>query len=226
LQRSGAGSSSLFNPDERKAMENVIAASFAEDANAYEALTNLKELGDQGQIDLAGAAVIVREEGGTIVVKDEVGDIGYTGTATGGIVGLIIGILGGPIGVLLGGATGVLIGSLFDMDDVDETESVLEEMSRTARVGHPALMAEVSEESPEIIDAAIKRLGGTIVRRPLEDVEGEIAALEDAQREAKKAARKRLHDQRRAERKEKVRAKIAELKAKLHIGQPAGAGSS
>ena len=205
-------------------MENVIAVSFTEDANAYEALTKLKELGDQGQVDLAGAAVVVREDDGRIVVKDEVGDIGYTGTATGGIIGLIIGILGGPLGVLLGGATGVLIGSLFDMDDVDETESVLEEMSRLARVGHATLMADVSEESPEVVDAAIERLGGTIVRRPLEAVETEIAALEDAQRAAKKAARKQLHEQRRAERKEKVKAKIAELKAKLHIDHPVGAG--
>ncbi len=207
-------------------MENVIAVSFAEDANAYEALTKLKELGDQGQVDLAGAAVIVREDDGKIVVKDEVGDIGYAGTAAGGIVGLIIGILGGPVGVLLGGATGVLIGSLFDMDDADETESVLEEMSRSVRVGHPTLMAELSEESPEVVDAAIERLGGTIVRRPLEAVEAEIAALEDAQRAAKKAARKQLHEQRRAQRKEKVKAKIAELKTKLHIDRPVGAGSS
>jgi uncharacterized membrane protein len=206
-------------------MENVIAVSFTEDANAYEALTKLKALGDQGQVDLAGAAVVVREDDGKIVVKDEVGDIGYAGTATGGIVGLIIGILGGPLGVLLGGATGVLIGSLFDMDDADETESVLEEMSRSARVGRATLMADVSEEGPDVVDAAIERLGGTIVRRPLEDVEAEIAALEDAQRAAKKAARKRLHEQRRAERKEKVQAKVAELKAKLHIDRPVGAGS-
>jgi uncharacterized membrane protein len=207
-------------------MESVIAVSFAEDANAYEALTKLKELGDQGQVDLAGAAVVVREDDGKIVVKDEVGDIGYTGMATGGIVGLIIGILGGPLGVLLGGATGVLIGSLFDMDDADETESVLEEMSRSARVGHATLMADLSEESSDVVDAAIERLGGTIVRRPLEDVEAEIAALEDAQRAAKKAARNRLHEQRRAERKEKIQAKITELKAKLHIDRPVGAGNS
>ena len=206
-------------------MENVIAVSFTEDANAYEALTNLKELGDQGQVDLEGAAVVVREDDGKIVVKDEVGDNGYTGTATGGIVGLIIGILGGPLGVLLGGATGVLIGSLFDMDDADDTESVLEDVSRAARVGRPTLMADVSEESPDAIDAAMERLGGTIVRRPLEDVEAEIAALEDAQSAAKKAARKRLHEQRRAETKEKIQAKIAELKAKLHIDRPVGAGS-
>jgi hypothetical protein len=40
-------------------------------------------------------------------------------------VGLIIGILGDPLRVLLGGATGLLIGSLFDVEDSDETESAL-----------------------------------------------------------------------------------------------------
>src|SRR3954465_2809072 len=143
-------------------MENVIAVSFAEDANAYEALTNLKELGDQGQVDLAGAAVVVREEDGKLAIKDEVGDIGYAGTATGGVVGLIIGILGGPIGVLLGGATGVLVGSLFDMDDLDESDSVLSEMSRTVSVGRPSVVAAVEEQSPEVVDSAIHRMDGTI----------------------------------------------------------------
>jgi uncharacterized membrane protein len=93
-------------------MESVLAINFAQDPNAYEALTTLKELDDQGQVALEGAAVVLRNEDGRIDIKDEVGDTGYEGTATGGIVGLIVGILGGPFGVLLGGATGVLIGSL------------------------------------------------------------------------------------------------------------------
>jgi uncharacterized membrane protein len=198
-------------------MENVLTINFTEDAAAYEALTTLKELDGQGQAALEGAAVVLRHEDGTIAIKDEVGDIGYAGTATGGVVGLIVGVLGGPIGVLLGGATGVLIGSLFDMDDLDETDSVLSEMSRTVRVGHASVVAEVDEESPEVVDTAIQRLDGKVLRLPLADVEAEIAAAEEAQRAAKQEARKRLHEQRRKEAKEKVQAKIAELKSKLHI---------
>src|SRR6185295_8396186 len=117
-----------------------------------------KELDGQGQLSLEGAAVVVRNDDGRIDIKDEVGDTGYEGTATGGIVGLIIGVLGGPFGVLLGGATGVLIGSLFDLDDLDTTESLLGEMSRSVRVGHDAVLAEVTEQSPEVVDAAMVRL--------------------------------------------------------------------
>src|SRR4051794_27076659 len=98
-------------------MENVLAVNFGDDAEAYKALTLLEELDEQGQAKLTGAAVVVRGEDGRVDIKDEVGDTSYEGTATGGIVGLLIGILGGPLGVLIGGATGLLIGSLFDMDD-------------------------------------------------------------------------------------------------------------
>jgi uncharacterized membrane protein len=204
-------------------MDSVLAVNFVEDANAYEALTKLKELDGQGQIRLAGVAVIERAEDGSISSKDEVVDPGYIGTATGGTIGLIIGILGGPFGVLLGGATGLLIGSLYDMEDADDTESVLEEISRAARPGHTALLAHVSEQSPDVVDAAVEHLGGTVLRRPLEAVEAEIAAAEEAQHAAKEAARKHLREQRRAQTKERIQAKLAELKAKLHIGSPVGA---
>ena len=207
-------------------MENVLAINFTQDGDAYEALTTLKELDEQGQVALRGAAVVLRHEDGRIAIKDEVGDIGYEGTATGGIVGLIVGILGGPIGVLLGGATGLLVGSLFDLDDLDETDSVLSKMSRTVRVDHASVVAEVNEQSPEVIDAAIQRLNGTVLRLSLADVEAEIAAAEEAQRAAKAEARKKLHEERREERKEKVQAKIAELKSKLHLDRPATADRS
>jgi uncharacterized membrane protein len=207
-------------------MENVLTINFTEDGDAYEALTTLKELDAQGQVALEGAAVVMRHQDGSIAIKDEVGDIGYAGTATGGVVGLIVGILGGPIGVLLGGATGVLIGSLFDLDDLDETDSVLSEMSRTVRVGHASVMAEVDEQTPEVVDTAIHRLDGKVLRLPLADVEAEIAAAEEAQRAAKKEARKELHEQRLKEHKEKVQAKIAELKSKLHIDRAATADRS
>jgi uncharacterized membrane protein len=205
-------------------MENVIAVTFGEDSKAYEALTKLKELDGQRQVELAAAAVVVRREDGQIDTKDVVGDESLSGTATGGIVGLIIGILGGPFGVLLGGATGLLIGSLFDIYDDDETDSVLTAFSRSVQVGRTSLLAEVDEQSPEVVDAAMSEFGGMVVRSSADEVEAEIAAAEDAQRAAKQAARKELMEQRKAQAKDKIRAKIEELKAKLH-GHPVGAGA-
>jgi uncharacterized membrane protein len=196
-------------------MENVLAVNFDADSNAYEALSALKEMDGQGQLQLAGAAVVVREQDGSLVIKDEVDDTQLEGTTTGGIVGLLIGILGGPFGVLLGGATGLLVGSLFDLADDDDTESALSDIARSVRVDRTGLIADVSEQSPEVVDTAMARLGGTVVRRSLAEVQAEIAAAEDAQRAAAKEARKHLHEHRRDQAKEKVQAKVDELKAKV-----------
>jgi uncharacterized membrane protein len=140
-------------------------------------------------------------------------------------VGLLIGILGGPFGVLLGGAVGLLAGSLYDLDESDATESALGEISRSVRAGQTALLAQADEPSSEVVDNAMESLGGTVVRRSLDDVQAEIAAAEDAQRAAAHEARKRLREQRQAKTKEEIRAKIDELKAKLK-GLRVGAGSS
>jgi uncharacterized membrane protein len=207
-------------------MDNVLAVNFAEDSKAYEALSLIKELDGQGQLKLAGAAVVVRDDDGRVEIKDEVGDTGFEGTATGGIIGLIVGILGGPLGVLIGGATGLLIGSLYDLDDADDTESVLSDISSSVRPGRAALLAQVSEQSPDVVDAAMGRLDGTILRRSLEDVRAEIAAAEDAQRAAKREARKQLYEQRRDQVMDKIRAKIEELKAKLHRHPRRAAGTA
>jgi len=196
--------------------ENVIVVSFAEDRSAYEAFTNLKELDEQGQVSIKGAAVVQRAEDGRMVTKDSVDTEQLAGTTTGGLVGLLVGILGGPFGVLIGGATGLLIGSLYDMDDVDKTESVLAEISSAIRPGQTVVLAEVAEQSDDVVDQAMARLGGTVLRRSVEDVEAEIAAAEHAQRAAKREARKQLLETRRSRAKEEIRRIVDALKARAH----------
>ena len=199
-----------FEPD------NVVVVGFSQDDRAYEALTTLKELASQGQIGLDEAAVLVRADDGHIDIKDQIADPEFAGTASGGLVGLLVGILGGPLGVLLGGATGLAVGSLFDLADAEDSDSVLTDVSKTVKVGRTSLLAQVVEQSPEVIDAAMARLSGTVVRRSVADVEAEIAAAEEAQREAKSKARAELRKARRDKRHADAHAKVEELKAKLH----------
>jgi uncharacterized membrane protein len=201
--------------DEVFTHENVLAVSFSEHSSAYEALSRLKELDAQGAVSVRGAAVVVRQEDGKVATKEEVADESWEGTASGGLVGLIVGVLGGPLGVLVGGATGVLVGSLFDMDDEDATESALADISKSVRVGSPGLLADVLEASPVAIDAAMANLGGTVLRRSAVDVRAEIAAAEEAQREAKKQARTELREAPKKKQKDQIDAKLGALKTKL-----------
>jgi len=196
--------------------ENVIVVGFADDKTAFEALTTLKELDSQGQVKVVEAAVVTRSDDGQVHVKDQVGDDALVGTASGGLIGLVVGILGGPLGVLIGGASGLLLGSLYDMADDDDTDSVLGEMSKTVQVGRNSLLAQVVEQSPEIIDAVMAGMSGTVVRRAKYEVTEEIAAAEEAQRKAKQEARKKRREERHKKHHDEVDAKVAELKAKLH----------
>jgi uncharacterized membrane protein len=199
--------------------DSVIAVSFAEDNNAYAALTRLKELDAQGQVEVQEASVVVRGADGQVVEKDQTGGDNLAGTAGGGLIGLLVGVIGGPLGVLIGGTTGLLVGSLVDLDDMDETDSVLGEISKATRPGHTALLARVGEQTPEAIDVAMAELGGIVLRRATFDVEAELSAAEEAQRQAKHQARKELFEARKDQQKDKVHAKVADLKAKLGGGE-------
>ena len=200
--------------------DNVLVVTFGDDpehdTNAYQALTELRQLDSQGQIKIAGAAVVTRDGGGRVDVKSEVGNNSYVGSASGGIIGLLVGIIGGPVGMLLGGTYGALVGSLFDIDDIATTDSVLSEISDQVQPTRTAVLAHVTEQSPEVIDTAMARLGGQVMRRPVFEVEQEIAAAQEAQRKAERDARSELRKARLEKGKDDAHAKVEELNSKLH----------
>src|SRR3954471_14027863 len=141
--------------------ENVIVTTFSEDSRAYEALARLKEFAAEDQIDLHDGAVVQRAEDGTLYVRDDAGneDEGLA-TLTGGTIGLLVGILAGPLGVLLGGAMGLLAGAIVDAGDDDETDSVLEHISRSIGNGETAVLVDLNESGPAAVDAAMAALDG------------------------------------------------------------------
>ena len=196
--------------------ENVITTTFSEDSKAYEALARLKELAADSQIDLHDAGVVQRAQDGTLHVRDESGneDDGLA-TLTGGTIGLLIGILAGPLGVLLGGAMGLLAGAIIDAEDDEETDSVLEHISRSIGTGETAVLADVGESGPVAVDAVMAALDGRVTRYTRMDVEAEIAGAEEAAHQARVKARKELHHQRREATVEKVQAKLRELRERL-----------
>lgn len=204
----------------------MIAVSFEEDDKAYAALTVLKELDSQHRVDIQEAVVAVRGEGGQVVEKDRVESMLLPATLSLGLIGVLIGIIGGPFGMLLGGASGAFVGSLFDMSDIDETESALSQISSSVRPGRTALLAVVSEQSHEVIDAAMTELGGTVLRRSVFDVEAEIAAADKARRKAKLEAQKELLRGRREHDEEAAHAKVEKLKAKLRGSEKAASPSA
>jgi hypothetical protein len=64
-----------------------------------------------------------------------------------------------------------------------------------------------------------------VLRRSASDVQAEVAAAEEAQREAKKQARKELSAARHEKQKAEIDAKLTDLKAKLERHKKPGATS-
>ena len=193
--------------------ETIVAVSFADRATAGEGLDRLRNLESRGQLAIEELALVTRDEDGRIA-ESHLSAERWGGRTGGGLVGVLIGILGGPLGMLLGGSAGLLVGALVDAREADEADSVLASFSKLLQVGQAALVAELVERNPSLVDSAMAELGGRILRRPLDEVEVEVAAAEKAQRHAEKDARAQL--QVRLEmRKYEVHAKVEEIKTKL-----------
>ena len=102
-------------------------------------------------------------------------------------------------------------------------------MSMAIPVGSSALIAEVDEYAVEVVDGEMAALGGTVTRRPAEEVLAELEAAEQAARASEKEARRVMREAKKAERaekreqsKEKWDERLSALKDKLTTSRPDG----
>jgi uncharacterized membrane protein len=209
-------------------METIIAVSFEDSNRPYDALTKLQELDQQGQVELYEARVVERGTTGELAVKESVrgrGDDVGMATASGGLIGLLVGVLAGPVGMLLGGSIGLTTGAVIDLDTDERDDSVLSSFVRHIQPGETSVLAHVNEQSDEVVDNAMAGLGGSVLRQGAAEVEAELAAAEEARRKAEHEARKELRQERQAQKKEEIDHKLNELKAKFRRSDKAASAS-
>jgi uncharacterized membrane protein len=209
-------------------METIIAVSFDTSTGAYDAMTKLKELDQQGQAGVYEARVVERDLTGRLIVKDTVeggDDDRGIATVSGGLIGMLIGVLAGPVGMLLGGSIGLTTGAVIDLDLDDRDDSVLSAFARRVQPGQMALFAHLNEQSYEIVDNAMRGMGGKVFRRPAADVESELAAAQEARDVAEHEAREKLRKEHREQKKEEIDSKLDALRAKFRKPEKTSAAS-
>ena len=96
------------------------------------------------------------------------------------MIGMLIGVLGGPVGVLVGWGSGALMGGLFDIDRAEKSDEALAALGRAMPSGSTAVIASVEESAVEVIDGEMAKLGGEVTRRPVAEVMDELEASEAA----------------------------------------------
>lgn len=183
--------------------DNVIVVQFDEPSKAYQALSELNRAGREGKVDVKSAVLLERGQDGKVQTPEGSDNAAGFYLASGGLLGLLVGALGGPVGVLLGGSIGAIAGSGGELARADDQDVALQAIGERIQPGSPALVAEVTEPAKEVIDGTMAALGGKVTRRPASDVYAEVVATEDADfQEGVDALKARIHEHR-ADRKEK-----------------------
>ena len=193
--------------------EYAVAITFPENSKTYEALSKLP---DAAGLEIRSAAIVERDKDGHLHVPEGDDTMAGVGIAGGSLIGMLIGVLGGPVGMLLGWGAGAAGGALYDADRLDTGDEAIAQFGALVPVGGNALLAETVEDTTEPLDAFVSQMGGTIVRRPRDEVVAELEAQQAAAEEADRAARKAIREQKKQERKEDFQQRVDALKAKFH----------
>jgi uncharacterized membrane protein len=202
---------------EMLAEENVIVVRFTEPSKAYQGLSVLKDCDADGRIGLDSAAVVERTANGELRTPESTDNAELVGTASGSLLGMLIGVLGGPVGVLLGWGAGAMMGVAFDVDRAVTSDEALTVLGQAIPPGSTAVVARVEEPAVEVIDGEMKKLDGEVTRRSVAEVMGELNAAEDAADAAAREARKTIREQRKAELSAGLEERAGKVKEKLHV---------
>jgi uncharacterized membrane protein len=162
-------------------MDKILVVVFDSKSKAYEGLSALQDLQNEVSIWLYAQAVIARDAGGKVEVKQD-RDMGPVGTAVGMFIGSLIGLMGGPVGLAIGAYAGTLGGLVYDLANVGVSEDFLKEVGQSLKPGKAAVVADVWEESVLPVDTRMQALGGVVFRRMRRDlldlqVESDITTL-------------------------------------------------
>jgi uncharacterized membrane protein len=198
------------------AQENIVIVRFSEPSKAYQALSVLKECNAGGRIGLESAAIVERTPDGALRTPEGTDNMEFVGTASGSLLGMLIGVLGGPVGVLAGWGAGALMGGAFDIDRAVTSDEALTVLGQAIPTGSTAVIASVEEPAVEVIDGEMSKLDGEVTRRPVAEVMDELEAAEEAADAAAHEARRTLRKKRKAELHAKVDERMGKLKEKLH----------
>ena len=193
--------------------QNVLVVVFNTESEGYQAITELKKE-NHGADWIVTEAALVKKEGGVLKELDAMDTGLHTGDDAfrGGLIGMCLGVLGGPIGVLLGGSYGALVGMGVDAIDAVNVESMLEQIAKKLDDGMEAIVAFAEEETNDALDANFSRFNTIIARFDAAVVALEVEKAREMEAEMERLARMELRKQRSDDFKAKVEEKRTSIK--------------
>ena len=157
-------------------MSELIAIAYADEAAVDRATANVAEGVEKGLLEVEDLVVVVRDEDGTVDVRQGstgVGTAAVGGAMWGGLIGLVFlaPLLGMAVGALTGGAVWK---SAFGDEGV--AESFVDELRESLTPGSAALVLLVREVTPEKVLPHIREHGRIIQTSLSDKVEAQLDA--------------------------------------------------
>lgn len=148
----------------------LIAVKFDEPLMAQEMLLAFARLAKQNHIDIEDAAMVFKDDDAKIRLRQTRDVMPGQGAASGGWVGALVGIIGGPLGVLAGGALGAAAGGLFaKLRDVGIDDDHMREMGEQLDRGSAALFVLLNEYDVTAVAMELRRFDGELFYSTADD---------------------------------------------------------
>lgn len=177
--------------------KRVIIMHFEVESQAYQAFSEIKKLYVEKKIKGEQMAVVTHVNDGVhqFKIDDFLDFTGNDYTAKNSMIGMLIGILGGPLGILLGWFAGSLFGASQDAKEIQGAQTVFEHVTKQIGEGETGLILIAEEDDNRPLNQLImNELGGEITRLDFEDVEKEITNAKEVEKETKDSAEKSWQD--------------------------------
>lgn len=181
--------------------KRVIVMNFEVESQAYQGFSELKKLAAEGQIKGEQMAVVTHSNDGQhkFKVEDFIDFTGSNKTSTGGLIGMLVGILVGPLTMLLGWVGGSMIGATQDAKEIKNARNIFEFLVSDIAEGQTGLILIAEEEDNRPInEVIINQLRGGISRFDYDEVEVEIKKAQQVETDTKNNAKKawqKQHDE-------------------------------
>jgi uncharacterized membrane protein len=148
----------------------MLSVVFNDEKTAYEGAHALRKLNDEGGIAVYAAAVVCRNDDGSLATRKVDEDLPLQSFA-GTTIGALVGLLGGPAGALAGGSVGLVAGLFGDLHNADVDTQFLADISGALTPSKCALVAEIDEDWVTPVDTRMEALGGVVHRTLKSSVE-------------------------------------------------------
>ncbi|MBF6611508.1 MAG: DUF1269 domain-containing protein [Chloroflexi bacterium] len=166
MQSGGTEETPLPGPTGDPAIDaslELIIATFTDEASADAAFKALKEAERVEPILLVDAAVVNRDEGNNLHIKDELDWPGRVGAILGAGIGVILGMIGGPLGLVIGGAAGAAVGAAAAAgSDAGMSDQRLAEFASALKPGASMVIVAVARFWSEAAADILTRAGGEV----------------------------------------------------------------